>query len=187
MRHIAASLIVVFGSLSSIAAGQPTSPQPTAAQGASTLVSQEEESSSGERVRVSTPTMMFRSSADGTLGLRLECLHPVGSRPEPDRCIVYVVHTGRGPKYSNQHNTAFTIEADGKKVFESALSNFGANQDGANVVEPLVGFWAFPLIKTLSEANELTFVLAGERMTVATASVAALREIVKYFSTPAGV
>jgi hypothetical protein len=187
MKHVTRSFIAILAAFSSVVIAQPQSSTSTTVQGVGALVVHEEESQSGRRVRVSTPTMPFRSRPDSTLSLYLECLHPVDSRPQPDRCIVYVFYTAREPKYSLEHNTSFAVEADGKKVLDSMLSNFGTKQDGANVVEPLLGFWAFLVVKAVSEAKELTFILAGERIAVGSSSLDALREMVKYFSAPTGV
>jgi hypothetical protein len=179
-------VVGVLGGLQLYAADQPA-PSAEPQRGSSTLSTQEEDSRDGRRVRVTTPTVLLRSSPEATLGLRVECLHPVGSRPEPKQCLVYVVHTAAGPKYSREHNTLFQVEADEKKVFDSNLSNFGANPDGNKLVEPLVGFWDFAIIKTLGSAHQVTFTLAGERIAGGQQTVDVLHEMVNYFAPRAGV
>jgi hypothetical protein len=100
---------------------------------------------------------------------------------------VYVIHSAEEARYSHQHNTSFEIKADGKKVFKGTLSNFGTSQEGSLLVEPLIGFWDFNLVKSLALAEEVTFVLGGDKKPVEKGLRESLGQMVGYFQEKPGV
>ena len=139
----------------STAAGEPvlTAPEPTVL-----TTSEEANPAGGRRVRVSTPTVRI-NDFQGSLTLRLECLHPVESRQAPDQCLVNIIHRDIQAKYSLERGARFRISADDKLVFDGKLQNLGTRKEGPEVVEPLVGLWSFTLIKKLVVSQKVAFLI----------------------------
>jgi hypothetical protein len=130
-----------------------TAPEPTVL-----TTSEEANPAGGRRVRISTPTVRI-NDLQGSLTLRLECMHPVESRQVPDQCLVNIIHRDIQAKYSLERNARFRISADDKLVFDGKLQNLGTRKEGPEVVEPLISLWSFTLIKKLAASQKVAFLL----------------------------
>lgn len=123
------------------------------------LTTQEEDNpAGGRRVRVSTPTVRI-NDIQGSLTLRLDCMHPVGSKKAPDQCVINIIHRDIEAKYSLQRHARFRISADDRLAYDGKLSNLGTHKDGPEVVEPLIGVWDYSLVKKLVAAQKVAFLL----------------------------
>ena len=139
----------------STTAGEPvlTAPEP-----AVLTTSEEANPAGGRRVRVSTPTVRI-NDFQGSLTLRLDCMHPVERRAAPDQCLVNIIHRDIQAKYSLERSARFRISADNKMVFDGQLQNLGTRKEGPEVVEPLIGFWSFTLVKQLAASQNVAFLI----------------------------
>ena len=145
-------------------------------------INEETDPSGGRRVRVSTPIVRI-NDFQGSLTLRLECLHPVGSRVPPDQCMVNVIHRDIQAKYSLQRTTRFQVGVNKTQVFDGKLTCYAARKEGPEVVEPLVGFWDYKLIKKLAglQYDKVEFLLEKDKIGVDQSCLAVLQDMVKYF------
>ena len=105
------------------------------------------------------------------------------AKEKSTRCFIFP----QPARYSKQHDTPFSVEAEGKVVFDAHLASFVVHTDGSDIVEPLLGIWKFSLITVLSDAKEVNLILAGQRFPAGQATISAMQEMVRYFSGKPGV
>ena len=99
----------------------------------------------------------------------------------PKQCFVGLTVRIDRQTYSLNHDTPYSIIADGNMVVDAVLKNYGVERDGDAWLEPLITLWTWDQLRALASAGDITIKLPDRAMPLDSTMTTSLRDIVAHF------